>query len=93
MQLIILQKLESLKNEGWSYYVGWSKDYKGYLCRVWKDRERPIAVKAPGGASVILWTECYSEVAPEIENAIEGCIAKIGRNGWWFEGIPIKPRG
>lgn len=72
-------QLEQLKISGWSWQVGYSQDYKTYTARIWKQRDRPIKVKAVGGKDWIsVVFICSSQGNCEAE-ALENCWKKLIR--------------
>jgi len=89
-----MEILEKYKNEGYSYYIGYSYTFKGYLCRIWKDLEKPVKVRCCGGGDITLFTESYSGLGPDIEQAIKNAVERSvrGLKPYWYEGLPIQPR-
>ena len=69
-----MSKLEQLKADGWSYYVGYQQDFKAYVARIWKDRPKPTWILTPLGQRIIVFRWCYSGQGLDIESAIEDCL-------------------
>lgn len=86
--------LEKLKEQGWSYTVGYSHRFKGYLASVFKARDKPQKFKCIGGGDITLVDFCISIIAPTLEEAaIQAAhLALTDPDGKWYDRLPINPR-
>ena len=87
-----MANLDKLRPLGWSYWAGYSHDFRSYVARAWKPLEKPTRVRAPGGADVILLTYCTSAMGDTLEGAALACADKVHRgegDGYWWQGLPV----
>ncbi len=83
--------LDALRTAGWSYWAGYSHEFKGFVARAWKWRDKPKRFRAPGGKDVTLLKFSVSAQASTLEDAAAKCaeLAAIDPDGLWWRGLPI----
>lgn len=88
---VVMAQLDTLRLSGWSYWAGYSHDFKSFLARAWKPRERPQRFKAPGGKDVTLVNFSVSSLGDSLEDAAVKCadMAANDPDGLWWRGLPI----
>lgn len=87
-----MAQLDTLRPLGWSYRVGYSHDYKGFVAMAWKPREKVVHVPAPGGGKVALFTFCVSAMGDNCEAAALACYKRATTEcteGKWWDGLPV----
>jgi hypothetical protein len=88
----VMAKLDELRTHGWSYWAGYSHDFRSFMARAWKPRPKPQRVKSPGGADVTLLLWCVSSLGASVDDAAEKCaamaVAEAGNGAWW-NGLPV----
>lgn len=74
MEVINNIPLENLKAEGWSYSVGYIQQFKAYVCRVYKTRDKPRIGKGFNGkgekVDIHYFLDTYSGQGPNFQTAI-----------------------
>jgi hypothetical protein len=83
----IFEKIDALRQDGWSYHVGYNQQFKAYQARIWRDRDKPLYVKTKGGGTLAIMTECIGALGLTIEEAISLCLEKKNTDNdrVWFD--------
>jgi len=80
----VFSQLESLKIDGWSYSVGYIQQFKAYVCRVYKTREKPRIGKGFNGRGeridIHYFLDTYSGQGVDFQAAITDCLLNKSKN-------------